>query len=108
MAKVKMTFSLDPESAERLRRTASRLDAPMSRVVAEAIDEYSARVGSLSERERERLLRAFDDLVPRIPERPVEEVREELAELRRARRAGGRLRRPEPDDAPDSEPRNSG
>ncbi|MBI1790836.1 MAG: hypothetical protein HYR60_25185 [Acidobacteria bacterium] len=48
------------------------------------------RAGKLSERERLRLLRLFDDLAPRIPVRPKSEADKELKALRRARRAGGR------------------
>jgi len=34
--------------------------------------------------------RIFDEMLPKVPERPVEEVEAELAEIRRARRGGGR------------------
>jgi hypothetical protein len=48
------------------------------------------KIGRLSERERVRMLRAFDELVPRIPARSAVEVDRELRAIRRARRAGGR------------------
>lgn len=85
-----MTFSLDEITAERLNRTAERLKVPKSEVVREAIHDYAARAGRLSEKERHRMLRAFDNLLPRIPSRPEEEVDRELEEIRRARRRGGR------------------
>ena len=85
-----MTFSLDGETASKLDQAAERLNRPKSQVVREAISEYAARLGRLSEAERRRLLRAFDELVPAIPERPVGEVDRELEEIRRARRSGGR------------------
>lgn len=88
MATVKMTFSLDRETAARLDRTAERLRKPKSEVVREAIAEYAERVGRLSEGERRELLRSFDRLVAAIPPRPVAEVEAELAEVRGARRAG--------------------
>jgi hypothetical protein len=44
----------------------------------------------VSEAERQRLLEAFDTLVPLIPTRPQQEVDDELNEIRRARRSGGR------------------
>ena len=47
-------------------------------------------MGQLSAGERRELLRIFDRLVPAIPQRPAAEVDAELAELRRARRAGGK------------------
>jgi len=90
MAAVKMTFSLDERTAMRLRQAAERQAKPQSEIVREAIDEYAARLDRLSETERRRLLRAFDELVPAIPRRPQREVRAELEELRRTRRAGGR------------------
>jgi predicted transcriptional regulator len=90
MAASKVTFTLDDETIERLKATAERLAKPKSEVVREAIRDFSDRTGRLSERERQRLLEAFDRLVPAIPRRPLRDVERELAELRRARRAGGR------------------
>ncbi len=90
MASVKVTFSIDERTVKRLAETAERLDRPKSQVVREAIEDYAARVGQLSETEKRRLLAAFDELVPSIPERSVHEVEDEIAEIRRARRSGGR------------------
>ena len=87
---VKMTFTLDERTAERIDRTAQRLGVSKSGVVREAVREYAARAGSLSEAERLRLLDVFDTVVGRIPRRPAEVVDRELAALRRARRQGGR------------------
>ena len=85
-----MTFSLDEATAATLDRTADRLGMAKSQVVREAVHEYAERVGRLGDGERRRLLAVFDELVPRIPKRPVAEVEKELAEIRRSRRAGGR------------------
>jgi len=85
-----MTFTLDAETATRLRQAAERMSIPKSQVVREAIRDYSERVGRLSERERLRLLRAFDELVPRIPRRPLADVEREIRQIREARRGGGR------------------
>lgn len=90
MAK-KVTFTLDEDTVARLGQMAKRLHRPKSQVVREAIADYSARVGRLSELERLRQLKAFDRLVPAIPERSVAEVEEELQALRRDRRGSGRL-----------------
>lgn len=90
---VKMTFTLDERTVERIDRTAERLGIPKSGVVREAVREYAARAGSLSEGERLRLLDVFDTVVGRIPRRPrrtAEAVDREIAALRRARREGGR------------------
>ncbi len=90
---VKMTFTLDEETANRLRKAAARLARPQSYVVREAIREYADRIGTLSEEERGHLLKAFDTLVPAIPPRPLSQVRAEVAEVRAARRRGGRRHR---------------
>ncbi len=96
MAGLKMTFSLDETTAAQLARTAERLRTSKSAVVREAVAEYAARAGRMSEAERRKALRAFDELVYRIPQRPAVEVDEELAALRRTRRAGGRRSPSEP------------
>ncbi|MEX0790296.1 MAG: ribbon-helix-helix protein, CopG family [Actinomycetota bacterium] len=90
MATIKMTFSLDEATAFRLRQTAETLGKPKSEVVREAILDYSERKGRLSEAERRRLLSAFDQLVPAIPDRPASEVDREINSIRDARRRGGR------------------
>jgi hypothetical protein len=90
MASAKVTFTLDPATIARLQDAATRLSLPKSEVVREAIQEFHDRIGHLSERERLRLLRTFDEVVPRIPARSLRNVENELSALRRARRAGGR------------------
>ena len=89
-----MTFTLDEATADRIDRTAERLRVPKSGVVRQAIREYAARVGMLSESERLRLLEVFDRVLAGIPSRPLEEVEQEIAALRGARREGGRRTRP--------------
>jgi hypothetical protein len=44
-------------------------------------------MGEVKKTGRERLLRLFDELLPRIPTRDVREVERELREIRRARRS---------------------
>lgn len=87
---VKVTFTLDDETISSLRRTSARLSKPQSQVVREAVLDYAARAGRLSEAERIRMLDTFDTLVPAIPLRPAREVDRELEEIRAARRTGGR------------------
>ncbi|HXV63533.1 MAG TPA: ribbon-helix-helix protein, CopG family, partial [Vicinamibacteria bacterium] len=77
MATRKVTFTLDVETVARLRRASERLSKPQSAVVREAIRDYSDRIGRLSEAERLALLERFDELVPRIPRRPLREVEKE-------------------------------
>ncbi len=86
----KMTFTLDQTAVNQLQDASARLAMPKSEIVREAILEFHGRIGRLGERERSNMLRAFDELVPKIPARPAAEVDQELAEIRQARRAGGR------------------
>ena len=90
MATRKMTFTLDESTAARLDDTATSLHKTKSAIVREAILDYADRAGRLTEVERRRLLGVFDEVVAAIPPRPVGVVDEELAEVRRARRLGGR------------------
>jgi hypothetical protein len=90
MATSKVTFTLDAETVHRIDDAAERLAKPKSQVVREAVADYYSRIGRLSETERQRMLRVFDALVPRIPARPQREVEDELREIRRSRRSGGR------------------
>lgn len=90
MAAIKVTFTLDPATIRRLRDAAARLALPKSQVVRQAIADYHERIGRLSGRERLRLLRTFDRVVPRIPQRDASDVEAELKQIRDARRAAGR------------------
>lgn len=98
MAYKKVTFTFDDATLARLARAARRLDQPKSQVVRDAIREYSERIGRLSEQERRRMLRVFDEVVPRIPRSCEAEVERELSAVRKARRGGGRR-------SPSKEPR---
>lgn len=86
----KVTFTLDAATVARLDEAAARLCKPKSEVVRQAVGDFYDRIGQLSEKERLAMLRAFDDLVPRIPERSAASVDRELKAVREARRAGGR------------------
>jgi predicted DNA-binding protein len=90
MAAVKVTFTLDAETVNRLERASERLAKPKSQVIREAVQEYYERIGRLSESERLRMLRVMDEMIARIPARPASDVDRELREIRRARRSGGR------------------
>jgi len=91
MASIKVTFTLDEKTVARLNRAARFLRIPKSQVVREAIGEYSANLGRLSEEERKRMLRVLDEALASGPTRPREEVEQELRDIREARRGGGRL-----------------
>jgi flagellar motor switch protein FliG len=90
MASTKVTFTLDDDTIRRLAKAARRLDKPKSQVVREAIREFSDRIGRLSEQERLRMLRVFDEVTARIPKRRAADVDREIRSVRDARRGGGR------------------
>jgi len=92
---VKVTFTFDDQTVETLRKTASRLKKPQSMVVREAIQDYAARSTRLSEDERKHMLKVFDRVIERIPRRSQAEADSEKADIRAARRTGGRRTRPE-------------
>jgi predicted transcriptional regulator len=89
---VKVTFTLDDQTIERLRRTAARLGKPQSHVVREAIREYEARSAKLSDEERTRMLAIVDRMIQEPPTRTAAEVDAELGEIRASRRRWGRPR----------------
>ncbi|MCL7959330.1 MAG: hypothetical protein M8861_03965 [marine benthic group bacterium] len=90
MSKKKVTYTLDEKTVGQIDRAARYLRIPKSQVVREAVGEYSANLGRLSEEERERMLKILDDHVAAGPTRPREEVEQELRDIREARRGGGR------------------
>jgi hypothetical protein len=91
MAATKVTFTLDEPTIARLQQAAERLALPKSEVVREAIQQFFERMGRLSEGERVKMLRTFDEMVPRIPPRDVREAQKEKRAIRSAR--GNRSRR---------------
>jgi predicted DNA-binding protein len=94
---VKVTYTLDDETVQRIRRIAARVGKPQSHVVREAIKAYEARAEKLCDEERDRMLAVLDRIMKEPPTRPQAEVDAELRELRRARRHGGRLHRADPE-----------
>jgi predicted transcriptional regulator len=101
---IKVTFTLDDDTVSYLDRTAERLSKPKSQVVREAIQLYGEQMGRLTTEERDRKVAVFDEVTAAIPDRPREEVEAELADVRRARRGGGRRSTP-PARGPDSKGR---
>lgn len=91
----KVTFTVDDATVRTLRTMSERLGKPQSMVVREAVAEYGARAGRLTEAERRRMLAALDAMMKRPPTRPQAEVEREVKEIRRARRQGGRRHRAE-------------
>jgi len=89
---VRVTFSLDEDTVNTLKRTAARLKKPQSLVVREAVADYAARSDRLSETERARALQVLERLQDATMTRAAADVDAELKALRTARRAGGRRR----------------
>ena len=85
---VKVTFTLDDETVRTIRKMAERTKKPQSLVVREAVAQYATRDEKMSDEERERWLRTFDELIAKVPPRPRKEVERELADLRKSRRTG--------------------
>lgn len=86
----KVTFTLDEETIRQLNLAAARTKKPKSQIVREAVADYSARAGKLSESERVRLVKVMEEIMASPPTRSQEEVGREIAEIRAARRRGGR------------------
>ena len=86
----KFTFVFDDETARTLRATAARLRKSQSLVVREAVAEYAAHAGRLTESERRRMLTTIDALRRQSVSRSGEAVRAEIRAVRKARRQGGR------------------
>jgi ribbon-helix-helix CopG family protein len=88
---VKVTFTVDEDTVRTLRETAERLGKPQSLVVREAVAEYAARAGQLTESERRHTLKVLDAIARETP-RPASSIRAEIRSIRAARRASGRRR----------------
>jgi len=91
----KFTFVFDDETARMLRATAARLGKSQSLVVREAVAEYGARAGKLTDAERRRMLGTLDALMRHAPARSRRAVAAEIESVRQARHQGGRKRRAE-------------
>lgn len=87
---VRATFSLDAATIAEIKRTSARLRKPQSHVIREAVADYAARTDRLSEAERRRIVGLLERLGTAKPTRSDQEVDRELAEIRAARRSGGR------------------
>ena len=88
----KVTFSVDDATVRTLRETAERLGKPQSLIIREAVAEYAARAGELTESERKRMLKIVDQMIGDVPARPRTAVAAEVREIRRARHQSARRR----------------
>jgi predicted transcriptional regulator len=87
---VKVTFTVDEQTVDLLRRMAIRMKKPQSVVFREAIRDYSERADQLTTAEKERMLAVVDRMMAREASRPEAEVDAEIRQVRAARRTGGR------------------
>lgn len=92
---VKATFRLDEKTVVKLEELSLQCVKSKSVIVCDAIAEYWAPRGPLSQQERNRMLRILDAHLKRSPERSQADVDRELRALRAARRGGGRKTRVE-------------
>jgi len=90
---VKMTFTVDEQTVEILRRTATRLKKPQSAVFREAIRHFAERADRLTDEERERMLSAIDRIVAQKSGKRQADVDREITNIRAARKTGGRRTR---------------
>ena len=84
----KVTYTLDDETVERVRKLAQRQQKPQSQIVREAIAHYATREDKLTPEEKERQLAVLRQLGPKLPDRSQEDVQRELGEIRESRRIG--------------------
>jgi hypothetical protein len=89
---VKVTFTLDEKTVGKLQDASQRLSKPKSEIVREAVLDYHARMGRLSEKERLRMMRVLEEHLASPADRTQAEVDRELKELRSSRRSGWRGR----------------
>ena len=92
---VKVTFTVDPETVEILKRTAARMKKPQSAIFREAIRDFADRADKLTAEERERMLATLARIRAQKPTRTRQEVEAKIAGIRAARKTGGRRTRVE-------------
>jgi predicted transcriptional regulator len=90
---VRVTFTVDEDTLNVLKRLSARFNKAQSVIFREAIRDYSERADQLSAAERDRMLNVLDRIRARKPTRTNAEVDAELADVRAARKTGGRRTR---------------
>ena len=88
---VKVTYTLDAATVDRVNRIAERRRMPKSQVVREAIQDYHGKGDRMPEEERLRKLKFLREYMAQPPTSTQADVDRELREIRAARRSGGRL-----------------
>src|SRR5438105_15459473 len=85
-----LTLTLDEQTIQRIESTAERSGKAQSQVVQEAVAGYQAIPDRLTDAERQRMLKALDEMMRTPSPKTAGEVQQELEEIRAARRGGGR------------------
>ena len=84
----KVTYTLDDDTVEKIRRTAARTNQPQSAVVREAVAQYAPDADRMLPTEIQAKLRLCDAIMAKPPTRPQKDVDLELRQLRESRRIG--------------------
>ena len=83
----KVTYTLDDETVDAIRRAAARSNRPQSAIVRAAVAAYGDG-DRLAESERRRMLTALRAYQAAMPKRSMAAVEKELREIRASRRIG--------------------
>lgn len=83
----KVTYTLDDETVDAIRRAAARSNRPQSAIVRAAVAAYGDG-DRLGESERRRMLTALRAYQAVMPRRSMAPVQKELREIRASRRIG--------------------
>lgn len=84
------TLKLDEETIQQIESAAEHLGKSNSEVVKEAIADYRDLPDRSTPAERQRMLKALDEMMRTPSPKSAEDVRREIEEIRAARRGGGR------------------
>jgi predicted transcriptional regulator len=84
------TLTLDDETIQQIERLARLLHRSTGQIVEDAMQHLQPTPRPLSDEERQRRLKALDEMRKRPSTRSQDEVRREIEEIRAVRRSGGR------------------
>ena len=87
---IKVTYTIDEETVDRIRTAAVRFKKPQSQIVRDAVRHYAGHTDRLTDEERRERVRRIKAMIARPPTRTAKEVDAELAEIRASRRLSAR------------------
>jgi hypothetical protein len=85
-----LTLTLDEQTIQQIESAAETFGKSKSQIVQEALAGYRAIPDRLTEAERQRMLKALDEMMRTPSPKTAEEVQQEIEDIRAARRSGGR------------------